>query len=194
MDIELVLANSPQAKGRVERANQTLQDRLIKEMRMRNISNIQDANEYLEEFIEKFNEKFSKEPRGQFDAHRPLDASCDLDWVLTSSETRTISKDLSFSFHNKIYQILEYSQCNRLKNKKIHVKQRFNGEVKVFYEGKELRCELLSELEGKRILDVKTKVVWNENKKWRPSEDHPWKKYGYQLALSNRLKQMEAVI
>jgi hypothetical protein len=90
LKIESILARSPQAKGRVERLNQTLQDRLIKEMRLRNISTIDEANRYLPKFIEEFNEKFSKKPRGQFDAHRPLDSDYDLKRSLTRCEIRTI--------------------------------------------------------------------------------------------------------
>ena len=108
LDIESILASSPQAKGRVERVNKTLQDRLIKEMRLRNICSIDDANRYLPEFIEEFNKKFSKEPRGQYDAHRPLDSGYDLERTLTRCETRTLSKDLSFSFNSKSIKLWKH--------------------------------------------------------------------------------------
>ena len=73
LKIELICANSPQAKGRVERKNGVLQDRLIKEMRLKKISSIEEANRYLEEeFIEKHNKRFGKDPADRQDGHKPL--------------------------------------------------------------------------------------------------------------------------
>lgn len=187
LDIESVLATTPQAKGRVERVNQTLQDRLIKEMRLRNISNIEDANNYLEEFIEGFNRKFSKEPRGQFDAHRPLDAGFDLERCLTRCEVRTLTKDLSFSFHSKFYKIMEPQIVNRLINKKIEVRQAFDGKIRVFWGDKELRYVSCEEyVDDHRILDSKGKMVWKTRGAKHQSRNHPWKGYKY--------KQLKAVV
>lgn len=189
LGVESLLANSPQAKGRVERVNQTLQDRLVKEMRLRNISNIEDANHYLEEFVEVFNKKFSKEPRGQIDAHRPLDSGYDLERILARCEVRTLTKDLSFSYHSKIYKIMEPNMINRLKCKKIEVRQNHSEELRVFYENKELRFVPIEESIGEKIiLDCKEKIFW------APEKGHPWKRYGYQLPLSNKLKQMRVMI
>jgi transposase len=191
LGIESILARSPQAKGRVERVNQTLQDRLIKELRLRNISTLEDANRYLPEFIELFNKKFSKEPRGQFDAHRPLDSGYDLERILTRCETRTVSKDLSFSFNSTIYQILENRMINRLKNKKIEIRQKDNGTFKIFYDNKELKYAPVTEyVSEQRVLDHKEKLAWEPAKTSHPGSNHPWKKYGYQIPLSNHLKRM----
>lgn len=194
LDIELILATSPQAKGRVERANQTLQDRLVKEMRLRNISNLKDANSYLEEFIEKFNNKFSKEPRGQFDSHRPVDSDYDLERTLTRSEIRILSKELSFSFDNKIYQILEPRSVNRLRNKQIELRQKFDGTFRAFYEGVELQYSSTAEYLDKELVNSKEKMVWNPGKGGHPTGNHPWKKYGYQWELSKKVKQMDTGI
>src|SRR5205085_10363476 len=73
LGVELICAHSPQAKGRVERANQTLQDRLVKELRLRSISSVGAANAYLPEFIADFNSRFAVEPRSKQDAHQPLE-------------------------------------------------------------------------------------------------------------------------
>ena len=72
LNIELILAKSPQAKGRVERVNKTLQDRLVKEMRLNNINNIEQANIYLETFRADFNKRFAKAPINEDNAHREL--------------------------------------------------------------------------------------------------------------------------
>jgi hypothetical protein len=89
LDVELICAHSPQAKGRVERANQTLQDRLVKELRLRAISSVEAANAYLPEFITDFNSRFAVAPRSSEDAHRPLPATADLDRILVLCERRT---------------------------------------------------------------------------------------------------------
>ena len=193
LDIELLLAGSPQAKGRVERVNQTLQDRLVKEMRLRNISTLEEANRYLEEFIKEHNKKFSKEPRGQFDTHRPIDSDCDLERILTRCETRILSKDLSFSFNNKTYQILEPQNVNRLRNKQVELRLKSGGSFRVFYEGKELQCISTSEYTVKEVLGSKDLLVWNLGKGSHPKNDHPWKNnYWHQTELRKRAKQMEA--
>jgi hypothetical protein len=105
LDIQIICANTPQAKGRVERVNQTLQDRLVKEMRLRSISSLADGNAYLAEFIEDFNRRFAIEPRSSVNAHRPLTAKDDLARILTWQESRTLSKNLTLQFEKVVYQI-----------------------------------------------------------------------------------------
>ena len=75
LDIQIICTNSPQAKGRVERVNQTLQDRLVKELRLQGISNAERANAYAPQFMADFNRRFSLPPADPQDAHRPLLAS-----------------------------------------------------------------------------------------------------------------------
>ncbi len=192
LDIESLLARSPQAKGRVERVNRTLQDRLIKEIRLRNINNINDANEYLREFLEEFNRKFSKEPRGQFDAHRPLELGTDLERILTRLEMRTVSKDLCISIHNTYYKIMESPITNKLEKQKVEVRQKLDGSFKLFFKDKELEYVPAVEYEEKKIIDAKDKLVWKPSNKVNPKSNHPWKKYGYQVELSNKIKKMKA--
>ena len=98
LDIEIICANTPQAKGRVERVIQTLQDRLPKEMRLRGIDSRAQGNAYLPEFLQDFNARFGEEPRSSVDAHRPLSAKEDLARILTWQETRTLSKNLTLNF------------------------------------------------------------------------------------------------
>ena len=191
LDIQSLLARSPQAKGRVERANRTLQDRLVKEMRLRNISNINDANEYLNEFLEKFNQKFSKEPRGQFDAHRPLDLGADLERILTRLEMRTVSKDLCISIHTKYYKILESPMSNKLRKQKVEIREKQDGSFKIFYKNQELKYVPIGEYQDKNIMDAKDRLVWNPSTGGKPEFTHPWKRYGYQIPLGNHITKME---
>jgi hypothetical protein len=112
LDIQIICVNTPQAKGRVERANQTLQDRLPTpalasgaraEMRLLNIRSRKDGNAYLPEFMGDFNQRFADDPRSDVDAHRPITAKDDLARILTWQETRTISKNLLVQFENVVY-------------------------------------------------------------------------------------------
>ena len=91
LDIELLCANSPQAKGRIERANQTLQDRLVKEMRLLHISNPEQGNAYLPKFLEDFNSRFAFPPRSSNNVHRPLKALENLNHILSWQESRLLS-------------------------------------------------------------------------------------------------------
>ena len=93
LDIEIICANTPQAKGRVERANQTLQDRLVKELRLRGISSMDAANEYASEFMTDLNNRFAAQPRSSHDAHRQLLPSEDLDLIFTKRDLRILSKN-----------------------------------------------------------------------------------------------------
>lgn len=105
LGIELIFANSPQAKGRVERVNQTLQDRLVKEMRLKKISSIAEANEFCKEFTKDFNSRFGVEPRSRVDMHRKLDEKTNLNLILCFKEHRILSKNLTLQYENQIYQI-----------------------------------------------------------------------------------------
>src|SRR6266542_5583576 len=95
LDIQIICANTPQAKGRVERVIQTLQDRLPKEMRLRQITSRETGNAYLPEFIQDFNQRFAEPPRSDLDFHRALTAKDDLSRILTWQETRSLSKNLT---------------------------------------------------------------------------------------------------
>jgi hypothetical protein len=105
LDIQIICASSPQAKGRVERANQTLQDRLVKELRLQGISDIDSANAYLPEFRADFNRRFAVAPRSTHDAHRPLLKTENLDLILTHQKTGVLSKNLTVQANKIIYQI-----------------------------------------------------------------------------------------
>lgn len=99
LDIGVIGANAPQVKGRVGRANQTLQDRLIKELRLHSISGIDAANAFLPEFIADFNRRFAKPPQSPVDAHRPLLRNADeLAPIHSTHHTRKLSKN--FTFHS----------------------------------------------------------------------------------------------
>ena len=106
LDIEAIHANSPQAKGTVERANQTRQDRLVKELRLQSISDREAANAFVPTFMVDYNQRFAIEPQHPVDAHRPVHHS-DAQRALIGSlpHPRTLSKNLSGQFHNRALQV-----------------------------------------------------------------------------------------
>ena len=112
LNIQTICAETSSAKGRVERAHLTLQDRLVKEMRLRNISSITEANDYVEEFMEDYNRRFAKTPRHDFDVHRPLEADDLLDDIFTWREPRKVSSKLTIQ-HDKMLYLIEDSEYSR---------------------------------------------------------------------------------
>jgi hypothetical protein len=177
LDIELICAHSPQAKGRVERANGTLQDRLIKELRERNICSMEAGNKFLDEYTEIHNKKFAIEPACPENAHRAMMPSHNVEQMFMLKEERTLSKELSFRYKNELYQI-ESNQVHRLRGKKIKVFES-NGEMKMVLHGETpLKYHKWKEqlVEPARVADVKElEVIWPDKKPKKPGKYHPWK-------------------
>jgi len=137
--VEIIYANSPQAKGRVERANMTLQDRLTKELRLAGISDIETANDFLPEFIKKYNQKFAVEPKSKTNAHRQLQLSDEeLNLVFSTQAIRTASKNLELSYNNVVYQIQIAGQGYTMRHAKILVCEDLSGTVSLVYKNKKL--------------------------------------------------------
>ena len=182
LDIEILCANSPQAKGRVERANQTLQDRLVKELRLRGISDLDSANAFAPEFRDDFNRRFAVLPLSSYNAHRPLLPSDNLDLILTHQETRTLSKNLTLQFNKLIYQVQSKRPGYALRNAQVTVCQNARGEVTILYKNKPLPFSLyLQPPRQAQVVDTKS---LNRNLRLPqppPSPDHPWRQYGQHL-------------
>ena len=116
LDIQPIHANTPQAKGRVERANQTLQDRLVKELRLRRIDDIQSANAFLPEFISDYNQRFSVAPKTSQNAHRNLlHDSAALNLILSLHTSRKLSRNLTCRYRSREYQIQGQGHGYRLR-------------------------------------------------------------------------------
>ena len=112
LNIDILCANTPAAKGRVERAHLTLQDRLVKELRLRGISDVTDANAFAPEFIADYNRRFARAPRSEHDAHRPLQPSDDLARIFSWQETRLVSKSLTLNYKRVLY-VLDPNEAAR---------------------------------------------------------------------------------
>jgi hypothetical protein len=178
LDIAILCANSPQAKGRVERANQTLQDRLVKELRLQGISSMEQANTYLPEFIADFNQRFGVLPRSQHDAHRPLAAPENLAHILAWQEPRTLSKNLTLQFKKVVYQIQTDRPTYALRNTQVTVCEDAIGQVTILYKAKPLAFTIFHKQEHQaEIVDTKEvdRVLQNQRKVYKPPPDHPWR-------------------
>jgi hypothetical protein len=181
LDIQILCANSPQAKGRIERANQTLQDRLVKELRLRGISDMPAGNAYLPEFREDFNRRFAVLPRSSHDAHRPLLKSDNLDVILTHQKAGTLSKNLTVQYQHVVYQIQSDRPDYALRNAKVTVCENAQGEVTILYKDQPLahsvyhKAPRQAEVADTKTLDHQIKTPW------KPPADHPWRRYGKHL-------------
>src|SRR3954469_21473744 len=138
LNIDIICANAPQAKGRVERANGTLQDRLLKEMRLPGISTIEAGNQFLPAFMEDYNRRFAKEPRSDQDLHRPLGEHDQLDEALAWKEERTVSNSLTLQYDQVLF-ILEPNEITRpLARQRVTVFDYPDGRLAIKHKGLEL--------------------------------------------------------
>jgi transposase len=139
--IEQICAHTPQAKGRVERSNQTLQDRLVKEMRLNGISGIEAANAFAATFIALWNKKFAVPARDQADAHRPWQEPEEaLDEIMARREERTLSKALTFRHDGTSYAVKTEGPGIAMRGAKITLYHFMNGTMRTRYKGKWLTC------------------------------------------------------
>lgn len=184
LGIQLLCANTPQAKGRVEKANQTLQDRLVKEMRLRRIATMADGNAYLPAFREDYNRRFAVAPRSPENAHRPLLPQDDLARILTVQELRYLSKNLTFNYHNVIYQIQTPRPTYALRHAQVIVREDRHGVISVEHKGKTLTYTIYhrqlhqAEETPSKLIDAALATP-RATKRRRahpvPAADHPWR-------------------
>lgn len=187
LDIEPIHANTPQAKGRVERANQTLQDRLVKELRLQGISDIESANAFLPSFLDDHNRKFAVQPQNDTDAHRlVLHSPEEIDQILSRQVTRVLSKNLTFQFRNREYQLTGQGNGYRLRRTRVTVCLATNDDVTVLHQGQALPYRVLSEGEPLIPVDDEKSVHQTVDQAqarqtatpaYRPPPDHPWRSF-----------------
>ncbi len=185
LEIQIICANSPQAKGRVERVIQTLQDRLPKEMRLRNIRTHTAGNAYLPEFIQDFNQRFAEPPRSSVDLHRPLAPKEDLARIFAWQEPRILSKNLTLQFHKTVYQIQTERSTYTLRNAQVLVCLTAQGELTILYNGKTLPYTVYNQ-QAHQAEIVSTKqldrVFPPKHLSEKPAPAHPWRTYGKPLS------------
>jgi transposase len=169
LGVEVIHAHSPQAKGRVERLFGTLQDRLVKEMRLRKIRTRESANVFLEEYLPEHNRRFSVLPLQSTDVHRRSPRVRELDGVLCVKTERRLNNDWTVAYGGKVYQVED-----RIVGKRVFVEERMDGSLRLSCQGKSLKYK---ELAGrpKRPSSAKSRPRQRAHK---PAADHPWRQ-GY---------------
>jgi transposase len=135
LNIDIICANTPQAKGRVERMNKTLQDRLVKEMRLRGISSMEAANAYAPEFMEDYNRRFARAPMNPHDAHRPVQANEDLAHIFTWQEERTMTRNLVVHFRRLTFLIVPSPVTLALAGRRVLIHEAADGQVEIHGAG-----------------------------------------------------------
>lgn len=178
LKIEPIKANSPQAKGRVERLFETLQDRLVKELRLANISNTAEANIFLEKiFIPKFNSRFSVEPKNQTNLHQKLHKKeiNQLSGIFSRQTERTILNDFTFSFKKQWYQLTKEQAATICKKDIIIVEEQLDKTIKIRLRNKYLNYRLLPKRPEKQKTSVKMPWIIPASKSHTPPPNHPWR-------------------
>lgn len=171
LSVELIPAYSPQAKGRVERMNGTLQDRLVKEMRLRGISSIEAGNDFLEtKFLDELNGRYAIKAQRGHDVHRVVDAGIVLEEILCVAEQRVVGNDWCVRWRNRWLQIDAKHAGLKLPGRKVTVRQRLDGKLVMVRNNERLT---FTELRSKPTRTKAKKPVVN-NKRYKPASSHPW--------------------
>lgn len=158
LNIESICANSSQAKGRVERANLTLQDRLVKELRLQHISTMAEANVYAPTFIADYNRRFAKPPRSDFNTHRPLRDDEDLNLIFTCREPRKVSHALTLQYDKVLYMLADTVTTRKLIGQYIDVYEYPDGHIELRADSVALlysQYDKLSEVDQGAIVENK---------------------------------------
>lgn len=186
LGVEVILAGSPQAKGRVERSFGTAQDRLIKEMRVAGIATLEEANRFLAGWWVPFwNERFAVEPRDPEDAHRPLASGADLEALFAETETRKVARDFTIRFGNRFWQIPEGEAAGIVPGAEVIVERRLSGDIRFRLGERYLAAGFLgSERPPAAPKAPAEKPSRPKSKPPKPGSDHPWRR---DFAASARL-------
>lgn len=167
LGVEIIHAHSPQGKGRIERLFKTLQDRLVKDMTIRGISTIEEANKFLETYMAFHNKRFAFKPKEQNDLHREVPKGLNLDKILCIRTERALRNDCTVAHNGKLYQIQE-----AVKSKKVWVEERVNGRMLITHNDDSLQFKEITirPEKHKKPLKLRKKTLY------KPSADHPWRK------------------
>jgi len=177
LEIEVIHAHSPQAKGRIERAFGTLQDRLIKEMRLEGVSSREEANRFLKKYLPIYNKRFSRVAREEANLHRPLAKHINLREIFCLKATRTINNGYIIKWRGREFLIERPSIAMR--RRKVEVMEHFDGKITIKFNGRYLAFREIIKPKPITALRVKKQTAQPKKKKSKyiPPADHPWRKH-----------------
>lgn len=181
LGIDIICANSPEAKGRVENLFGTLQDRLVKEMRLAGINNKEEGTRFFREvYLPKHNSKFAVAPREKANLHRSLLPSDDLSRIFTIQSYRIVSKDLIVQYKNTRYQLLPTAGYRHtLKKAGITVEENREGKVSFRYKDQIISSSIaVQEVKKEKTPPVVSSKDFKEGRVSVPAWDHPWRQTG----------------
>jgi transposase len=147
LNIEILCANTSQAKGRVERAHHTLQDRLVKELRLAGISTIEAANAFLPAFVQTYNARFAKPPASERDLHRPIAGTNDLDDILCWREQRSVSRQLVINYNRMKFMLRPNKTSAALAGKVVDIYDFPDGRLEIRWKGLPLSYSVFDHLQ-----------------------------------------------
>lgn len=184
LGIECIHAHSPQAKGRVERANQTLQDRLIKEMRLAGISDMDSANAWIPTYIKDFNKRFAVKPKDATDAHLAYSGTrVELSRILSVQVAKTLSKNLSCQHENQLLQVSTTGKGLGLRGAQVTIHEHFNGTLELLWGERKLTHSMMDKpqrqspiVDGKSVNAQVDKAIAKRSAAHKPAANHPWRK------------------
>ncbi|MGO9612321.1 MAG: ISNCY family transposase [Dissulfurispiraceae bacterium] len=176
--VQIIHAHSAQAKGRIERLFKTLQDRLVKELTIRGISTIEEANKYLDNYLSAHNKRFALKAKKQEDLHREIPKGMNLDKILCIRTVRALRNDFTIAHNRKLYQI-----DKGVSAKEVTVEERVNGSM--FITHRDVRLPF-REITVRPAKQQKPPRMFQYKKGHTPAADHPWKKWNGHLFKSMR--------
>jgi len=165
LGVDVIHANSPQAKGRIERSFNTHQDRLVKELRLANITTIKDANVLLGSYIGRHNAKFSVDAIEEANLHRPIPSNFNLSRVLSIKNKATLKNDFTIQHKNRFYQVLD-----TIRAKEVTIEEHLDGKIRLYHNDTQLRYRLIDKIPKHRI-----KKTYKLSRSHKPTENHPWR-------------------
>jgi len=191
LGIEIITANSPQAKGRVERKHGVYQDRFVKELRLKGITTIAEANKLLQNgFVTTLNRKFARPAKSSADFHRLIEAGCDLREVFCFEKVASVSHDWTVRCENRFYQILKHNDPLPRPRQKVTVRRLLDGKIQLLYRDKKLTFkEIPPPAAPLRYTEPAVSRPAEEEKKkkqYTPAPGHPWRR-GFQVAAARKI-------
>jgi transposase len=170
LGVELIAAHSPQAKGRIERLFHTLQDRLVKEMRLAGVATLADANRFLPAWLAQYNRRFAVQPAHRTDLHRPLPAETDVRAVFALRTRRVLRRDRTVVHGGTLYQIQDRVQATH-----VLVEERVDGTLRLLHQNRPLTYHRVLHRPAPVILSRPTR---RPRPLVKPPATHPWNRFG----------------
>lgn len=175
LGIEVIHADSPQAKGRIERSFRTHQDRLIKEMRLKKISTMEQANEFLDIYLLLHNQKFSVQPSEKKDLHRRLPPGLKFRDILCLKEKRTITNGYTIQWKSRLLVIDRPTPIMR--RHQVEVREHFDGKIEILFKGRRLKYREITVKENRNEKHSLKKAETQRKGKYIPPPNHPWRRW-----------------